>query len=242
MVRGEAVVVAVFGTVGGLLLGTLGGWAVVRTIGADQGIGRFDLPVDKMAVVIALGALAGVLAARRPAKRGWKARRLRGDRHELTRQRRLRPVPGGGEWVSVSDVETYRELLAAAGVARRRGVRVGAGRRADRVEQVLPDGHYPRLIHVHGRRVRRRRGTGAAVAALQPQRKGARPWPGEAYQRPTVQLGAARQFNRRHRAMPCWRRGSRPRRPGRRRLRRGHCILRQLRRLRARRGLGVHHQ
>jgi putative ABC transport system permease protein len=72
MVRGEAIIVAVFGTVGGLLLGTAGGWAVVRAIGADQGIGRFALPLDQIAVVVALGALAGVLAARRPARRAAK--------------------------------------------------------------------------------------------------------------------------------------------------------------------------
>lgn len=72
MVRGEAIVVAIFGTVGGLLLGTLGGWAVVQAIGDDQGIGSFDLPVDRLLVVVALGALAGVLAARRPAKRAAK--------------------------------------------------------------------------------------------------------------------------------------------------------------------------
>ena len=69
MVRGEAIVVAIFGTIGGLLLGTMGGWAVVRAIGADQGIVRFALPLDRIAVVVALGALAGVLAARRPARR-----------------------------------------------------------------------------------------------------------------------------------------------------------------------------
>ncbi len=69
MVRGEAIVVAIFGTVGGLLLGTAGGWAVVRAIGADEGIVRFALPLDRIAVVVLLGALAGVLAARRPARR-----------------------------------------------------------------------------------------------------------------------------------------------------------------------------
>ena len=72
MVRGEAVVVAIFGTVGGLLLGTAGGWAVVRAIGADQGIVRFALPLDRIAVVVALGALAGILAAHRPARRAAK--------------------------------------------------------------------------------------------------------------------------------------------------------------------------
>jgi putative ABC transport system permease protein len=72
MVRGEAIVVAIFGTVGGLLLGTLGGWAVVQAVGDDQGIGTFDLPVDRLAIVVGLGALAGVLAARRPAKRAAK--------------------------------------------------------------------------------------------------------------------------------------------------------------------------
>ena len=68
MIRGEAIVVAIFGTVGGLLLGTVVGWAVVRAMDADQGIVRFALPLDRIAVVVALGALAGVLAAHRPAR------------------------------------------------------------------------------------------------------------------------------------------------------------------------------
>ncbi len=72
MVRWEAVIVAVFGTLGGIGLGTFAGWAVVRAIGQDEGFDTFSLPTTRLAVVVALGALAGILAARRPAKRAAK--------------------------------------------------------------------------------------------------------------------------------------------------------------------------
>ncbi len=55
-----------------------------RAIGADQGIVRFALPLDRIAVVVALGALAGILAAQPPGPPRRQARRARGDRHQLT--------------------------------------------------------------------------------------------------------------------------------------------------------------
>jgi len=69
MVRGEALVVALFGTVGGLGLGTFLGWAMVKTIEAAEGLGAFAVPAGQLAVVVALGAIVGVVAAVRPARR-----------------------------------------------------------------------------------------------------------------------------------------------------------------------------
>jgi putative ABC transport system permease protein len=72
MVRWESVIVAVFGTLGGIGFGTFAGWATVRAIGEGEGFTTFDIPVDRLAIVVVLGAVAGVLAARRPAKRAAK--------------------------------------------------------------------------------------------------------------------------------------------------------------------------
>jgi putative ABC transport system permease protein len=72
MVRGEALVVALFGTVGGLGLGTFLGWAMMKTIEAAEGLGAFAVPAGQLGVVVALGAIVGVVAAVRPARRAAK--------------------------------------------------------------------------------------------------------------------------------------------------------------------------
>jgi putative ABC transport system permease protein len=70
MVRGESVLIAGFGAVGGVALGVFLGWALVRVVGASAGtIDVFDLPITQLVVVLAIGALAGVVAAIRPARR-----------------------------------------------------------------------------------------------------------------------------------------------------------------------------
>jgi putative ABC transport system permease protein len=68
MVRGEAVIVGLFGTLGGLGLGLFLGWALVSAL-ASEGFGSFAVPTSSLAVVLALGALVGVLAAVHPAHR-----------------------------------------------------------------------------------------------------------------------------------------------------------------------------
>jgi putative ABC transport system permease protein len=68
MVRWEAVIVAVFGTLGGLACGLLLGWALVRTASSDT-MSTFAAPVTQMVTIVVIGALAGVLAAIRPARR-----------------------------------------------------------------------------------------------------------------------------------------------------------------------------
>jgi putative ABC transport system permease protein len=71
MVRGEAFTVALFGTVGGVGLGVFLGWALVDTL-AGEGFTSFAVPSGPLAVVLALGAIAGVVAAVRPARRAAK--------------------------------------------------------------------------------------------------------------------------------------------------------------------------
>ncbi|MFL6072347.1 MAG: ABC transporter permease, partial [Mycobacteriales bacterium] len=70
MVRGESVIVALFGTVGGLGLGLFLGWALVRA--ASSVTGTFAAPVGQLVIVLLVGAVAGVLAGLRPARRAAK--------------------------------------------------------------------------------------------------------------------------------------------------------------------------
>ncbi|HEX2274579.1 MAG TPA: ABC transporter permease [Acidimicrobiales bacterium] len=75
MVLGESVVVAVFGTLGGTALGLFLGWALVRAAGAETAL--FTVPTGRLAVVVAAGAVAGVLAGVRPARRAARLDVLR---------------------------------------------------------------------------------------------------------------------------------------------------------------------
>jgi putative ABC transport system permease protein len=68
MVRWESVIIALFGTVGGLGLGLFLGWALVHAA-SDDGSLTFTAPMAQLAVVLAAGAVAGVLAGYRPARR-----------------------------------------------------------------------------------------------------------------------------------------------------------------------------
>lgn len=71
MVRWESVVIAVFGTTLGLVTGIAGAWALVTSASGAE-LSRFTVPAGQMAIVLGLGALAGVLAALRPAARAAK--------------------------------------------------------------------------------------------------------------------------------------------------------------------------
>jgi putative ABC transport system permease protein len=71
MVRGEASVVALFGTVGGVGLGCFLGWALIRALSAAEldGSQPFAIPAGQLAVILVLGAVVGLVAALRPARR-----------------------------------------------------------------------------------------------------------------------------------------------------------------------------
>jgi putative ABC transport system permease protein len=69
MIRLESVIVSVFGVLGGLGLGTFLGWGLAEATNKAQGFATFTLPVARIGVILALGALAGILAAVRPARR-----------------------------------------------------------------------------------------------------------------------------------------------------------------------------
>jgi putative ABC transport system permease protein len=71
-VRWESVIIAVFGTIGGLGLGTFLGWGLMRSLAATEGIGTFVAPANTLVIVLIAAIVAGVLAAVRPARRAAK--------------------------------------------------------------------------------------------------------------------------------------------------------------------------
>ncbi|UNZ20773.1 ABC transporter permease [Streptomyces sp. 891-h] len=76
MVRWESVLVAAFGTAGGLGLGAFLGWALVRATDS-RGVSVFSLPPLQLTVVALVGVLAGLLAGWRPARRAARLDMLR---------------------------------------------------------------------------------------------------------------------------------------------------------------------
>jgi putative ABC transport system permease protein len=67
-IRWESVLIAVFGSALGLVIGLVFGWALVQAL-ADEGFDAFRMPVDQLALVVVIAGVAGVLASIRPARR-----------------------------------------------------------------------------------------------------------------------------------------------------------------------------
>jgi putative ABC transport system permease protein len=65
-------VVALFGTVGGVGLGLFLGWGLFEALAAQEGFGTFDAPLGQLVIVLVAGAIAGILAGVRPARRAAK--------------------------------------------------------------------------------------------------------------------------------------------------------------------------
>src|SRR5215831_17368555 len=76
MIRWESVIVALQGTVLGLLVGVFFGWALVLAMN-NQGITVFSLPVPSLAIMVVLAGVAGVVAAILPSRRAAKLNVLR---------------------------------------------------------------------------------------------------------------------------------------------------------------------
>jgi putative ABC transport system permease protein len=72
MIRWESVVIAVFGTIGGVALGLFLGWGLVTAAGAGSFPINFAVPTDQIVIVAVVGGIAGVIAAVRPARRAAK--------------------------------------------------------------------------------------------------------------------------------------------------------------------------
>jgi putative ABC transport system permease protein len=71
MIRWESVIIALQGTVLGLLIGVFFGWALVLAM-RNQGITEFSIPVLNLVIVVVLAALAGAAAAIWPSRRAAK--------------------------------------------------------------------------------------------------------------------------------------------------------------------------
>jgi putative ABC transport system permease protein len=76
MVRWESVLIAAFGTAGGLALGVFLGWALVRASDSEN-LSAFAVPGLQLAVVLLVGIVAGALAGLRPARRAARLDVLR---------------------------------------------------------------------------------------------------------------------------------------------------------------------
>ncbi|MGW0904762.1 ABC transporter permease [Streptomyces sp. NPDC002853] len=78
MVRWESVLVAAFGTAGGLVLGGFLGWVLVKASdGATSSAFAFAVPPVQLTVVVLVGLTAGALAGLRPARRAARLDVLR---------------------------------------------------------------------------------------------------------------------------------------------------------------------
>lgn len=70
-VRWESVIIAMLGTLLGLVIGLFFGWALVKALGSE-GFNSFVIPVGQLVVVVVLAAVAGIVAAIPPARRASK--------------------------------------------------------------------------------------------------------------------------------------------------------------------------
>lgn len=68
MVRWEAVIISIMGTLAGLVIGVLFAWALVRAL-AEEGLRTFAIPTVQLVVVVVLAGMIGVVAAIVPARR-----------------------------------------------------------------------------------------------------------------------------------------------------------------------------
>jgi putative ABC transport system permease protein len=75
-IRWESVIIALQGTVLGLLIGLFFGWALVSAL-SDEGIDVFRIPYASLAVVVVLAGVAGMAAAIQPSRRAAKLDVLR---------------------------------------------------------------------------------------------------------------------------------------------------------------------
>lgn len=72
MIRWESVIIAVFGTLGGLGIGVVLGWALMKYIAAEQTVAMISIPVGQLIAIVVVGAIVGVVAGIRPARRAAK--------------------------------------------------------------------------------------------------------------------------------------------------------------------------
>lgn len=69
MVRSESMIIALFGTAGGVVIGVFLGWVLARAAADSQDLDKFSAPPVQLVIILAIGAIAGVVAGLRPARR-----------------------------------------------------------------------------------------------------------------------------------------------------------------------------
>jgi putative ABC transport system permease protein len=72
LVRWESLIVSLFGTLGGLAIGLFVGWGLALALARSGGegvAGQVTVPILQVVLIVAVGAVAGLLAAIRPARR-----------------------------------------------------------------------------------------------------------------------------------------------------------------------------
>lgn len=74
-VRWESAIISLFGTIGGLSLGLFFGWALVQSLSDTQDI-TFHPQISLFILILVLGAVVGIWAARKPAKRAARLNML----------------------------------------------------------------------------------------------------------------------------------------------------------------------
>jgi len=81
MVRWEAVIIALLGTLLGVVIALFFGWAVIKAL-ADQGFNKFSPAIVQLVIIVVLGGLAAVLASLLPARRAARLDILNAITHE----------------------------------------------------------------------------------------------------------------------------------------------------------------
>jgi putative ABC transport system permease protein len=75
-VRWESVIIALFGTLLGIVIGLFFGWSVVTAL-HKQGITTFDPAIKQLVIIVLFAAVSGIVAAILPARRAAKLDVLR---------------------------------------------------------------------------------------------------------------------------------------------------------------------
>jgi putative ABC transport system permease protein len=68
MIRLESVITSALGSITGVALGVFAGWGLVEALASPDDGTRVSIPAATLLLILAIGALAGVLASRRPAR------------------------------------------------------------------------------------------------------------------------------------------------------------------------------
>ena len=81
MIRYESVIIALFGAILGVVMGTFFAWAVLRAL-ASEGITGFVVPFGQIALYFFLAVIAGILAAAWPARKASRMDILKAIYHD----------------------------------------------------------------------------------------------------------------------------------------------------------------